>query len=848
MNKHVKFRYKRRLVIYSALFFLIVFCIVDFYLETRGLPESIAEPIRAKLRELGLELDFDKARLGVVNGINLSNPVLRTDGREDFFFRAHTLKLGFSLAPSRSYLVRISYLEVKDGATRFTLFPEAGEEGANDCISIENFNAAVYVEADEVSIKYLYGNLDPFDFSAAGSFRNIPFPEFMSQPGKSKKGASSQFNPSSMLRKIPYLTRARIYREIIGLRQEDISRGGRPACRLVFNLDASSPEISTIKANVSIPAFSVGDFKITSLKGLVSLNQYIMRLDNLNMTFPEGGSAEITASLDLFKNEITGRMAVLMLPGEFAKLTQGRDVFQIPESIAIHNEPFSMESRLENFSMDSKKFTGDLSVAIPSLSIKNIPVRDFKADISVSDKVFSTHSFSFSTDSSSVAGGFRYHFNDETAEASIVCKGSPMVFMGILPEEFKKVLDEFSSEFVLPSDPEDIEIKANVHAQLGKPKPFIFASGVAAINKFSFREINFTSGIATFYLDSESLFIIPAMTLHKTDSMATLALVYDNSDDYRNDLESDYFKDSGKHNDRFLSEINGNLPGDELLKCIFSFWESGTLVMDKPMHVEAGGIVDFINIPNTIYRVKIIDSPAEWSQLPVENFSADLFFKGYEMFIKDGRGKLYGGDMQIDFFMDLETWAGKLELDIENSALARLSEFVGEDMGRQDKGKLSISLRNDFIIEDTEEGIDRTSITGSGRVWVKEADLWDIPIINEFGELTAKFTGRDWGNITTLDADLEFRKDHVFSDNIRTDGTVISLTAKGAFFWENDDFNFTIQARLLESALPLKLSRIFNPLAWILESRVRRQGNQTKWERIHKVRKLLTRESDDPGR
>ncbi|MBN1863843.1 MAG: hypothetical protein JW808_02970 [Victivallales bacterium] len=841
MRNRVKLHYKRRLIIYPSLFFFIVFCILDFYLETRGLPEGLAGPIRVKLRELGLEIDFDKARIGVVHGINLCNPVLRSGETENFFFRAERLKLGFSLAPSRSYLARISSLEVKDGSTRFMLFPEAGEEGMNDRISIENFSATVYIKEDEVSIKYLHGTLDPFDFSAAGTFKNITVPDFIPAGGRSQKGLSSRLNPSSVLKKIPYLTRARIYREIIGLRQEGFSPSGRPACHLVFNLDASSPDSSTIKANLSIPALSFGDFKITSIKGLVSLNQYIMRLDNLSMAFPDGGRAEITASLDLFKNEITGKLGVHMLPGEFARLAQYRDLMQIPEFIQIHNKPFSMESSLKNFSLDSKQFTGDLSVCIPSLSVKGIPMRDFKADISVSDKVFITDSLSFRMDNNTIEGSLRYHFDNKTLEASVLCKGSPIVFTGILPKDLIETVEEFSGSISLPSDPSDIEIRADVFAQLGTPKPFIFASGVAAINKFAFREINFTSGIARFYLDSESLFIVPAMTLHKTDSMATFALVYDNTSDYTNDVSSDYFGDSskGRQNDRLFAEFNGNLPGDEMLKCIFSFYESGTLVMDKPVRVEASGMVDFMNMPDTIYRVKIIDSPAEWSGLPVENFSADLFFKGFDMFIKDGHGKLYDGDMRLDFLMNLETWLGKLELDIDNSSFAKLAKFVGEDMGNQEKGLFSLSMRNDFSIEETDESIERTFITGDGKVWIREADLWDIPIINQFGELTAKFTGRDWGNITTLDADLDFRRDHLFSDNIRADGTVISLSAKGVYFWENGNFDFTVRASVLESTLPLRLSKIFDPLSWMLESRVQRVNNQTKWEKIHKVKRLL---------
>lgn len=831
MKKTKKIRYKRRLIIYSTLTFFILFSIADFYFETFGLPDNVAAALQEKLQDKGLDITFDEVKLGVINGLVLTKPYLQIKKEKEPLFQAEKLKIGFTFSPFESYCFALNSFEIEEGSISFPFFPETGEEGKNDIIEITQVNADIRFSDKQIDVKHFSGELAPFQFSAAGSCKNIFIPKI------SNKNSSSSSNPVSftiepLIEEIPYVTRCTVYREILKFKAGKFSHK-KPECQVLFNLDAANPKDSFIKAEVISPAFSYGGFDIKSIMATMSLRGYKIFLDKLQFVLPDGGTVKIDGTIDLYQETITGKAELKVMPEELAKIVQ-REKFHFPHFIKLKNKPLSLSARLRNFSLSSMVFTGLLYLQVPEAEIEGIPIYDVNADLFVNEKRVSATKFSLKTDKNFLRGKFDYYINSHCLDIQSKTNGTPILFKKVLQGETKKLICDILDRFKFPEKQQDVEMDCRIHAVLSKD-PFYFIDANIYINDFEYSGVAFESGATKIYLDSNSLFLLPAMTLQKKHSLATLALVYDNTKQKSYAVKSKEFPAVKKTSDRFIAEINGNLPGKDLLKCIFPEWKNEALDLSYPTQIKAHGLIDFQEINNTLFLVDIVNSDCRWYDIKINKLNADLFFKGFDMLLRNARGKIYQGDIVLNYLYNLDNCQGKLELDVDKANFAPLAKIIGGEFEDQDKGKLSFTTKNLFYYDKKDD----LYMTGKGKLWIRDADLWDIPMLNEFGELTQKWIGQDWGKISKLDADLDFRKDHVYSSNIRTDGTVISLSGKGGYYWNTDDYDFTIRAKLLESTLPFNISKIFNPLTWLLETRVYRKDNKTKWEQIHSVKRLF---------
>lgn len=831
MKKTKKIRYKRRLIIYSALTFLVLFSIVDYYFETFGLPDNVAATFQEKLKDRGLDITFDEAKLGVINGLVLTNPLLQTGESEQSLFKAEKLRIGFSFSPFETYGLGIGSFEIEKGNFKIPLFPETGREGIHDLVEINQVDADISFSDNQIDVEHFSGSLDPFHLTAAGSLKNMFLPK-ISDKSSSSSSENSPFSFEPLIEAIPYVTRSKIYREILKFREGKFP-AEKPECQVVFGMDFEKPANNFIKADVVSPAFSYGGFDIKSINATMSLKGYKIFLEKLYFSLPDGGTVKIDGMFDLLNDTITGKADLNVMPEELSRILK-KEEFSFSQILKFKNKPLSVSARLQDFSLSSMIFNGFLKIKVPEAEIKGMNVYDLNAQLFVNEKRVSATQFSLKTKKNSLQGQFDYYIKSGCFDIQAKANGSPVLFKKILHGDNKKLVLDILDRFRFPEKQKDLEIIFRMHAVFDK-KPFYFLDANISMNDFEYSGVHFDSGATKIYLDSDSLFLLPAMTLQQKDSLTTFSMVYDNTKKKSYPLKSSFFSPTDKGSNRFLAEINGNMPGDDLLKCIFNKWDNEALNLSFPTQVKAHGLIDFQNINNTLFLVEIINSDCQWYDIKIKKYNADLFFKGFDMLLRNARGKVYDGDIVLNYVYNFESWKGTLELDVDKANFPPLAKIIGGDFQEQDKGKLSFTTKNSFYYDKD----DNLFINGKGKLWIRDADLWDIPIINEFGELTKKWIGRDWGNISKLDADLEFKKDHIYSDNIHTDGTVVSLSGKGKYYWSNDDYDFTIRAKLLESALPFNISEIFNPLSWLLETRVYRKDNEVKWEQVHSVKRLF---------
>ena len=125
-------------------------------------------------------------------------------------------------------------------------------------------------------------------------------------------------------------------------------------------------------------------------------------------------------------------------------------------------------------------------------------------------------------------------------------------------------------------------------------------------------------------------------------------------------------------------------------------------------------------------------------------------------------------------------------------------------------------------------------LDGDGRLALREADLWQVPMLKPLGWLLGS---AGTGKITRVDAELRFLGNHLYIPSILTDGTIIALSGRGDYSWENDYVNFAISGEALKNIT--LLNYLFAPLTWAFNAELVGPRKTAEWELRSSLRKWI---------
>jgi len=803
------------------------------------MPFSLVQIVREKFLEKGLNINFENAKLGVLNGLVLTKPVIRGNVKKNHYIKAKKFQVGIGFSFFESKFFSLHSITIHDGEIQAPLFPEAGDEGACDIVKISHIEAGIFLEGNSVLVKQFSGYFNPFKFSAAGSIYNIKAPDLT----KKHKNTSHSYNYiEPFIKEIPYKTRKEFYKKYLHVKNDNFFSGKEknPEFRLVFSFDMKNLHKGSLKAFVEMPSFSYRGLEVKDFVSIISIKDKNATLEKFEINFMDKTSQlNISGKIDMQNLNVSGKAQLKMIPSSLKKMLRSNRNL-IPEFIRIGNKPVSISADLTNFSLRSMKFLGRAKVNIPEMHIRNIKLSDIKADLNISNTHINADHFSFSTTYNSVKGSLSYGLKSNIADVQLETNGPPFLVRNLLPVKAMEHYDSLMNMVELPGKFSDIKALIDLH--LNTNKNFFFIAGHLNVNNVTYNDVFFDNAQASFFLDSNPMFIIPSLVLKRSDKLCKASIVYDLSNGVSYAVESPQFHTVSGSQDCLYANLEGNFPGIEYIKCIFPGWKSKVLDLSPSAHLKGDGVVDFKNTSKIFFLIKINKSNCFWKKIPVTAFSSDLLFSGEKMSLLNANGKVYGGDIAFNYSYNLRTFKGSIDISLGNAKFAPLANSIsGSGLKKQKKGLLSFFSSNQFFYDEN----DNIFIDGNAKAWIRNADLWDVPIINAFGNLTKKWIGKDWGDLTALDADFVFKKDHLYSDNIRTDGTVISLNAEGAYYWENpnnnnqDSFDYTVKAKILDKTFLIKYFMPINPLSWFLETRVYKENGNIKWENAYVVKKFF---------
>ena len=828
MKKSKRIRYKRRVVIYSSLVFLILFSIFDYYCETYGLPAFAEQMVYEKLQKRGFDLQFDDIKCGVINGIVLTDVRLKdSQWSLDDFLVADELKILFSPNLKSRYFLAPSAVEIVSGTLNIPLFP-GSEESKSDVISLKNVNSRIEFNGNSLEILYLSGEISPFHFSCYGAFLNVFFPNMFNDVSfDAEKKHQRSFSIIPTIKSIAFESRASFYRKFLKLQSHDFFKTEQPECQVMVDIDALHPERSTMKADISSPPFEYEGFSIKSVNAQIAYVKNRAILKSLLLKFPHNSELSISGGWNNSDGLVSARVEGRLNSEEITGALNIFDI-EIPKAFQI-TKPMPFKLNLENFSLDAKKSRGELTLSVPEVKFRDLNIYKVKTKLQFLGNRVSATNLYFETDSNIVRGDIDYNAAAKSVDASLHSFGAPLFLVDMMGDENTKMINTILSRFKFSPKKKDIELSADIHCSWGD-EFFYFISGNMGMHSFEYLGMPFDRSQADIIIDSNEILIIPSITVEQGDSTATASMIYDASATFKCKVDAPLFNDPAEYKNQLLLNGKSSLPGDVVLKCIFSDWNSNMLDLSLPVNIVVAGSIDFSDNPvnSTDFNVKISDSMCKWYKLPVAHFSGDLSFKGLDMYIKNAYGKVYGGDLALYYHTNFDTEKGHVSVDLQNVDFVSIVKHIKWDL-EGEGGLLSATTDADLAYDQQ----DNLLMTGLGTLKVRDANLWEVPIINSFGRLASPWLGNKWGVISDLDADFQFKESYVESKDIHTNGNVVALRGQGKYFWATGNFNFLVHAEVLKTVLPFKLmTKMFDPITGLMESRVVRKHGKISWEKI----------------
>lgn len=198
------------------------------------------------------------------------------------------------------------------------------------------------------------------------------------------------------------------------------------------------------------------------------------------------------------------------------------------------------------------------------------------------------------------------------------------------------------------------------------------------------------------------------------------------------------------------------------------------------------------------------------------------------------------GKLRTSGVYEMENNRGEFLALIDGMPFERVGEMAGmskaEERNKPMPGVVSGECHGNFLLGWAGRPL---HLKGDGHVAIREADLWNVPLLAQLGELLpgGNKSGTSLGSITQLDADIEFLGNRLSVPQLYTNGTIMALRAKGEYGFEDEKMKFLV------TGVPLQevgiLSLVLRPLTWAFQAELSGTRSLHKWRMQSGLLQLL---------
>lgn len=518
---------------------------------------------------------------------------------------------------------------------------------------------------------------------------------------------------------------------------------------------------------------------------------------NITGTFLIKDSGEILCTLHGKAKLSTFRET---FPDEIKKFFKNTVSFKEKEPAVSFTGTFRSDSR------QMKRYSGKVSVQYPHIRINGVEIQNIIADLEFSPELIHISKLSANTaDNSRFSGIVKIDLPNKNISAKLIAAGIP----GNLAKAFDTVwqtdsLTSLAKDISSPDKKGIVETDVELFAAYGK-KSFYRISGNVVMRNPTYCGIPFQYGAARFITDSDDRLIIPDLILKAKDGTMQ--------------LESIYYEKDSNNEETLHFNLKSNIKGNDLLTIFCEDYDPVLVDFPFPINVNAKGVINYTNQKKTAIQSNVQNGSCTFAGAKLVNIDAVLYMKNEEISFKNAEMNFCKGVCKADFNYNFETGKGSFDQTLDGADLREVlrqfgaTEYIPAGTGN---GKLAFSSKGTF----EEKGKDGIMINGSGKLDLNGDDLWNIPIMKDF----LKYITGAWsmlGNspgITRISCNILFDKDKAVIKDVKANGNFVSMDAEGQFLWNTGEYDVTVFAELLKSALPFEMaSQILKPISWMLK-------------------------------
>ncbi len=616
----------------------------------------------------------------------------------------------------------------------------------------------------------------------------------------------------------------------------------RGKVKLKAEIDSRNLKASPADAELVLQPFKAAGISFSGIRGDVSLEGGRLATKNLSAALPGGDFIELRNSQleflpgreRFFKGKVSGKI----VPDLFFSLVKPDLLEMLMSQVEIHQTPVTFDADVDFPFESPDRQVVSAKARIPQMKIRKVKLKNVGAEVRLAKKCIEINDFHASAPDNEVSGEMIYSPLANELLATVRADGNPLFLCEFMEEKDRPFLKGILRPLRFPEMQDAIEYTVTVHNFFGE-SPYYNLYGSIVVTDFAYNGVDFDYGACCFNIDADRLVAIPKIVLQKGECRALVSMIHDlRQKPGPPPASSPLFSPSAGPTDRVNFEVESNLSGNDVLKCILPDWKHESLQFTTSAEAKVAGTIDYLDSGRTLVNADISGCSFTWEGIPVDDASAKLEFKEGRLSLEGIKAKVCGGDTSIEFLYDFDDDTGAISVDIAEADYTSFLEKLDLKMKEPEKrGKLSCKLSSDFACPKG-GGLE---MQGKGSLDIAEAEIWRVPPFRGLADMLRKADIRlDWDELSRIECDFTLEKDRGRTDNIRTDGKLLSLEGSGTYSWQTQDADFRFRIRPPENAPGFKiLSKMFDPVSWLLEARLHGKWNNLKWEQISAVKDLF---------
>ncbi len=425
--------------------FLTAFVIADYYCETVGVPLWAERLILRRLQGAGIELQASGIRIGVVNGMRMTD-VRLTDSSSGIELQAPMIGVDFSpILVLRGILLPVS-IELEAATLQAQVLPEYGEEAACDRLVISNLYAEIVGTKGLLQVRRASGTVDGVAIELNGTVDNLLHFSFakgleslrdrISPTRQDGPAAAPAEHASSVLFGVPLEIRRRLL--YFSRRLQAKRLGGNARCSVKFHYDVSSFGKSTFSSRLEIPSLKWGNLPIRRITQSCRLESGVLSMEDAYIDLGDDCYISADVSLDSVNHSSKGSFTGVCRARDVLLLFDEQIRSGLLSNVKFGEKPIALSGKIDRFTFDGR-LIGSLSADLPELVISGIPMTGVRLVLNSTE-----NGLSGSLEQADLSGGGNVSGTFSMKDGSFGCSISGRA----LPRDIAHILSPSMLEFL----------------------------------------------------------------------------------------------------------------------------------------------------------------------------------------------------------------------------------------------------------------------------------------------------------------------------------------------------------------------------------------------------------------